>query len=167
MSDTRQVIGLPVEGATYFNAHREKKFQRGADSFRVLLDHLWADETIEAVTWDQYTPYFNDGDVCEFNVYEARLILANSNPVEGADRWESVELDEVQRPTVGVYDYADPTRRSYTPDQGIDNPEQLAALKAFSIDDGSFEDFLLDSFGDHVSVIALRDRFIVEEREHD
>ena len=30
---------------------------------------------IKAITWTQYTPYFNDGEPCEFNVYDLNAFL--------------------------------------------------------------------------------------------
>lgn len=32
---------------------------------------------ITAIRWEQYTPYFNDGSVCHFNVYEPSLLVDN------------------------------------------------------------------------------------------
>lgn len=34
-----------------------------------------ASDKIEAVKWPQYTPYFNDGDSCVFNVYEPAIVI--------------------------------------------------------------------------------------------
>ena len=36
-------------------------------------------DNIEYLTWDQYTPYFNDGDTCRFYVCEASFVAANGD----------------------------------------------------------------------------------------
>jgi hypothetical protein len=32
-------------------------------------------EVIESIGWTQYTPYFNDGDTCEFSVHHSYLLI--------------------------------------------------------------------------------------------
>lgn len=50
------------------------------NAFSTLFDKY---PTLEAIRWEQYTPYFNDGDPCEFSVGEPRFKVANGDEDEG------------------------------------------------------------------------------------
>jgi hypothetical protein len=43
-----------------------------APAFQVIFDKY---PQLESVEWTQYTPYFNDGDTCEFGVHEPRIFF--------------------------------------------------------------------------------------------
>ncbi len=43
---------------------------------------------IESISWTQYTPYFNDGDPCYFNVYNDDLEVNEISPDENEDAIE-------------------------------------------------------------------------------
>ena len=38
---------------------------------------------VECVFWIQYTPYFNDGEACEFGVQDKRYVLVDDEDVDG------------------------------------------------------------------------------------
>lgn len=52
---------------------------------RVAADHILKEGTksyfekygdiVEQIFWQQYTPWFNDGDTCEFSVHEPQIVL--------------------------------------------------------------------------------------------
>jgi hypothetical protein len=90
--------------------------------------------------WTQYTPYFNDGDPCEFGVN-------TSYPFARFDG----EDDE----------------RGIDEELGYGGHELLESkLSAFL--DGFDEDFFHETFGDHAKVVVYADgRTEVKEYEHD
>ena len=92
---------------------------------------------LDGFNWTEYTPYFNDGDTCEFS--------ANTD-------YPDIIVDGVE--------YGD-----YGESLGDKEHElQKSVIKFLSIFDN---DDLLNMFGDHVKVFVTRDDVKVEDYEHD
>lgn len=108
---------------------------------QVFTDH----PEIKAYGWAQYTPYFNDGEPCEFSVND--IYVSTSD-----EREDSF--------------YGDGWTDGYGDAQGV-SPEGLAKLGALQKTFGSMEEVLKDAFGDHVRVIVTRDGVDVDEYDHD
>lgn len=134
----------------------------------------------KAIVWVQYTPYFNDGDACEFSVRELELKANTELLSEDVSKFienhgdsyshgddcliqalqmvseESVWKNE-RRAELGV------TRRDLTVAEQslVDDFDSLQ--EAANLMDEVFE--LV--FGDHVEVTATRDGFDVVEYDHD
>lgn len=107
---------------------------------------------IDKLVWNQFTPYFNDGDTCEFSVNELRAHLANT---ESDD--EDEDEDEY---------YGDGWFAADDDNEGITVATRKALLElseAFA----DAETDLLAAFGDHVEVIVSKDGIDVEEFEHE
>lgn len=75
------------------NSYKNTIKDTGESIIRKVLQHFFEKcPDVESVTWDQYTPYFNDGDACYFSynrisahsfrdsVYHPRK--GSSNPIE-------------------------------------------------------------------------------------
>ncbi len=61
----------------------------GQESLKELFIKFFEDNpTIEAIKWDQYIPYFNDGDPCVFEIYEPNV------KVIGNPEWEEVYYED-------------------------------------------------------------------------
>lgn len=106
---------------------------------------------VEIISWRQYTPYFNDGEACEFGVYEPEFFF------EG-------EWDENERYNEG--------HSSWSFSRGAETDSRFSAqLKADwnGISDliQGDEDSMLAIFGDHVTVTVTRDGITVDEYDHD
>lgn len=93
-----------------------------------------------AVRWRQYTPYFNDGDACEFSVHEMRVRFGDDN--ESGD-------------------YEDGFVESW------DVREDAAKKAALGDLPDIPDDVLRAVFGDHVEVTVTRDGCESEEHSHD
>lgn len=95
---------------------------------------------LEAVRWEQYTPYFNDGDPCEFSVHDWTVRMAGATG--------DADLDD-------DFDYI-----PYKPQNPVYKTIQdfEAAVP---------EEVLEVAFGDHVQITATREGFEVEEYSHD
>ena len=118
----------------------------GKEAVSEALKSLFEDHpSLTAVSWTQYTPYFNDGEPCEFGVHS--LSFRTTETAEDAEDDEGNE----------GWDYIP---------YGEDNQTDLTrALKKFAkLRD---EDIMLECFGDHVQVTATRDGVEVEEYSHD
>lgn len=104
---------------------------------------------IEAIRWEQYTPYFNDGDPCEFSVGEIHYKLASGDE-EAGDEEDGFEY-----------------LSSYGKPEGFAEQPWYKALEELGSALSGSEDELLAAFGDHVRVIVTKDGVDVEEYEHD
>jgi len=95
--------------------------------------------SLESFGWTQYTPYFNDGDVCTFRV-------------RACD--ETVYLNDKR-----AYDYDDEER----PEELCEAAKEISDLIS-----GFDDDMLLDLYGNHVHVTLSRNgKASVDEYEHD
>lgn len=93
--------------------------------------------SLTAVRWDQYTPYFNDGDTCEFSVHSPEY-----------------QLDE---------DFVD----TYSLDDQDLNKTQLEAIEKFEDNLGEIHDLLEEAFGDHTTVTVTSKGIETDECSHD
>jgi len=127
---------------------------------------------ITGVVWTQYTPYFNDGETCEFSVNDCTFTNA---PI---DELDNISWGDYDGDTEGVWatenvahvlstdrEYYKEMRELIMSKGGVD-PE---SCKLFSdaICSSEMEDVMLAMFGDHVKVIATRTGFDVDDFSHD
>ncbi len=96
------------------------------------------------IRWMQYTPYFNDGETCEFGVHEFYVKMSDSEPEAG--------------------DYGDGFEDGWRQDN---RPALVAAIKAASELQRVGDEVYRIAFGDHVRVTATREGFEVEGYDHD
>jgi hypothetical protein len=122
--------------------------------------------TLEYFSWNQYTPYFNDGDVCEFSVnrdYMTAKDINNEVPME--DFYLSDVIGNIERGTAIKYvndPNATPDRWGYRPQKRIEipftpTPLELAAPDIMTFVNEFEDDDFLMMFGDHVTVTITRD----------
>jgi hypothetical protein len=110
-------------------------------AFKEFFD---ANPTVKGVRWSQYTPYFNDGDVCRFSVhdFDFKVDGAADDTGDNEDGWESDWYLEKRGAT-----------------------ETAAACSRLE-GDVRDRDVFEAVFGDHVRVTATRDGFEVEAYSH-
>lgn len=126
-----------------------------------------------AVRWSQYTPYFNDGDSCEFGVNEAELRLPWRSPEEDDYGDEFVtyltRYEKVQVPGPATPSRWD--RGPYYQYNPLPMTEQesaaTAALNEFNRTIQGLEEVLEECFGDHVQITYENGGFTVEDYNHD
>ncbi len=137
---------------------------------------LAANPTVECVRWNQYAPYFNDGEPCTFRVNEFTVQLTDGDETGGdrADGFYSTydlerATDYVVQGTKKESDYRGGFR-------DVDNyvtvpiepksPEIAKALRELEalVSD---EDILRSVFGDDCEVTVTREGFEIGEYEHD
>jgi hypothetical protein len=103
---------------------------------------------LKSISWSQYTPYFNDGDSCNFSSHHdyaaIKFVASNEDDDEDDD-------DDYQE---GF-------------DESLATPEQLKAGKAAESFLENFDDDDMENlFGDHVKVIITKDGIEVEDYDH-
>lgn len=123
----------------------------------MLSEFIKQNPQVSAVKWTQYTPYFNDGDQCTFNVHEPSFFFAadpeNNNP-EDHDGFESYSMNR------GA-DY------KWGPSLEHASAATQAACYELSGELQGVSDALEELFGDHVRVIVTADGVSVDEYNHD
>lgn len=119
-----------------------------------FVDFFRNNPEVKAVRWTQYTPYFNDGEACEFGVHAADFAVPRSSLAEDpsyADEYEDAE-DHVWMET------------------GSSHTTYGKFWAPFMKEAG--ERILEGVFGDHVRIIATpsgksKVKFEVEDYSHD
>ncbi len=115
----------------------------------VIQAFFKANPKIKAIQWEQYTPYFNDGDTCSFGVCEIKVSFDGEEFYDQYDSKDALEAAGIPK--------ADQSKFW----------DRMAKLDSkFS----SVEDIMEDAFGDHVQVTVTNDENLtvtIEEYEHD
>lgn len=120
-------------------------------------------EKLTSFSWNQYTPYFNDGDTCYFSVNTDYLVINGEH--EDDANW----INEKKVISWGTYNRE---KKAYEGRIEQDNPdydkelaEAVDAVKRFlSIFDN---DFYQSQFGDHVEVTVTKNGIQTDDYEHD
>lgn len=155
--------------------HAEMKLQfqtRAQALFKEVTGEMFEKNPgIQAIVWAQYTPYFNDGETCEFGVHKP--VFTNSPNGEDVSGWGEYEGEEDGLWACEDVGYVLTSGRDWhandaeliTKSGGVD----VDSCKAFSqiVTSSEMSDVFLSMFGDHVKVIATRSGFDVDDFEHD
>lgn len=155
MSD--MIAALNAVGARRAELTKQLETEAAA-ILRPLLEGFLKDHpSIESLKWRQYTPYFNDGDPCEFRVRDLYVKPVGGDEDDGDYEDGFITLWIPRDPKYGVY-----------------NPENTGVplLSAEAVDAlgsalSANEEACLAAFGDHVEVTVTRDGIEVEEYSHD
>lgn len=163
---TTNFLGITINGDITRGSTRVE--QRPIEELAPIMQAVLDDQAIAAFGWTQYTPYFNDGDPCEFGVHTCWVRTVDDDP-DTNDRWD-LEMGS-NHPTLGGRGYRySSTAGTYvdTPYEGPDEAryDRCLALSQ-AVEGGAFENVLLESFGDHAEVTVTRDGITVEVYDHD
>ena len=166
MSNDREFMGIPIQGTYYHGRRYQEQFplEDLVTYFKKAFE-----KGVKAIAWQQYTPYFNDGEPCEFGVGDLSF---TSNPVVAADWLNEDAGDEEDR-----YDDSGNIREDYTPTDfySYEKPWHVnyPHPDGFNKDDiefpdlGNFEQALNETFGDHTTVVVTPDRVVQFEYDHE
>jgi hypothetical protein len=118
----------------------------------LLMDFFATNTDVEALQWTQYTPYFNDGDSCNFSVHEPEVkFFEGKSPKE-------IAADE---------DNSDYGRQGFVSRYSIPEGTLRESVRELSNTLSSIEDVLEEALGDHLEVTATRNGVEVSEYSHD
>lgn len=127
---------------------KTRMVERGKEVFKDEAAKIFEnDSALESFSWTQYTPYFNDGEPCEFSVHDY-LTITFSDDIQVED-WSASEWSRnyyKDKYSVEALDTADAAHELVT-----SIPEEV----------------MEDLFGDHVKVTVYRDKIEVDEYDHD
>jgi len=141
---TSEVFGRPIEGEIRSPWSKQSDPQKWLDA----LDAVLTFDDVEYVSWVQYTPYWMDGEECEFWVLQDQThIKLKSAEVE-------FQQDEIFYPYGG---------RVIEMDSEI---KEAFSNMVHELGSDHYE-FLQETFGDHAEVTATKEGFRVEFYDHD
>lgn len=112
--------------------------------------------TLQGVRWTQYTPYFNDGDPCEFGLHEIHYTIKKEEERTGSADEQRTAAEDGDEDADWLY----PSAYGEGDDDALD-----IAMREFERD--RLSDAYEAAFGDHVEVIATRSGIEVNEYSHD
>lgn len=145
--------------------HLQKELQdKSSEIFLSAFKKLFEENPrLTSFSWNQYTPYFNDGDTCYFSAYTDYIY------VNGEDASDSDWLDEKNVISWGTYNHE---KRVYEGRVEVDNPNYDKELsestekvkKILSLFD---DDFYQKQFGDHVKVTVTANGIETEDYDHE
>lgn len=141
-----------------------------AEQIKPLLQQFITDNPqVAKVFWTQYTPYFNDGDTCEFRLNDIQFLFTGEEVDEDDEGHYS--FGNAIRDGVRGYRYDHRGGKfepgSWLPTLEVCSVETQAACEALQTELNGLEDALKTLFGDHVKVIVTADGVEVEEYDHD
>lgn len=191
MTEAKNFLGIPISGEIYLG--RTRKEQKSATDFQEeFLNPFLAEPRLLGVCWEQYTPYFNDGDTCEFGVYGKGIKLLGAEDHNPEDTYGLPDSPTgwVSTESLGYWPPADSTyetsadlilldsffgHKEYESDAYVGTDEQknfsAGVKKWINVLDSSYYELLLRAFGDHALVrlekTADGTNIIVERVEHD
>lgn len=155
-------------------AELQRKFQEQAQGLFKQITKEFFDKNpgINAVIWTQYTPYFNDGDTCEFRVNDPTFTNADGDDLDDV-RWGEYDGENEEVWACESLSYVLNSDRDYYKDTaakilakgGVD--AESCALFEKAICSSEMESVMLAMFGDHVRVVATRSGFDVSDYDHD
>ncbi|MFF5790231.1 hypothetical protein ACFY8P_35325 [Streptomyces sp. NPDC012693] len=165
---TTNFLGIPIQGDITRGANRVD--QKPIDEFQPVLQAMLDDPTIVEFGWRQYTPYFNDGEPCEFSAQGTWVRTTADEDVDEyqLEMWGHASVGKV---TTEWGDVDPETNRRIALSTTYEGPDRARydrckALEA-AIEAGHFEHVLLDAFGDHANITVRRDGIEVEFYDHD
>ena len=197
MTDNASAFGLPITGEKPEFNSRTNATQLPIEDLRPMVEAVFAHDDVESVRWRQYTPYFNDGDVCEFSIYAGEdygFVELKSHPDHENENYGGPYFDSRDPAIAGGWDekyvssipegtpesrivrragngtgYSNRYNVIRTTDEPmLEHPASHDVAKLEgAINSGAFYDALYSVFGDHVVVTVRRDKIELESYEHD
>jgi hypothetical protein len=143
--------------------------QDAAEPLREALVDFVRDNNISGLIWEQYTPYFNDGEACIFSVGEPALILRNPEAVFSSYDEENCvpelsysDWDRIMGPDEpGWYEHV----KNLIEETGL-TKGTFETAQSFVQQLMGMEDVLKQAFGDHVHVKVTAEGVDVDEYNH-
>lgn len=139
----------------------------GVDNFAPIFKEFFKNNpTVDAIQWQQYAPYFNDGDPCVFGIHG--FFYRPTGQTEGGEDDEGFEYY-----TDYGWKYADEPfegdGHDYHAGQRKVAVETRAELKILNdlIESPAMTDVLEAVFGDGVQITATAEALTVDEYDHD
>ena len=171
---TNELLEEINKGVAEINEIREELMNKLRPKFQDIFTSVFDNyPMVEKLQWQQYTPYFNDGEECIFRVNDLCVILDE----------DLMDDDWYYESAFPLYDSM--IRRYGTDEESEWDKERWSNLiKAFgsyekviefneffagvsSSFEGIPDDMMKQLFGDHAQVTVTKDAITVDEYDHD
>lgn len=121
---------------------------------------------LNAIVWIQYTPYFNDGEQCLFNVHSPNFTNA-----EKEEDLDCIYWGEYSGDNKSIMCLNGDENLKYFNDKELEFAKKIKFEDCIKLSDimtsNEMENVMLSMFGNHVRVIATRNGFAISEFDHD
>jgi hypothetical protein len=193
MTETKNFkIDRPVKGKKY--EEETAVTQLSAAEFLAEVDAILAIPGVKKLRWSQYTPYFNDGEPCEFSLNEPTVKLSKTafgktkNLGDEEDGWvsyyelyqrkDNASMNGVPHPGQyrdfsgtfeewqEAYELWDRQNKVFELN-GTSTLDIYTAMVSFAQKAGAMETVAKANFGDHAEITATAEGFEVESYDHD
>ena len=120
-------------------------------------------DVVHSFAWNQYTPYFNDGDTCVFS--------ANTDYIKVNGEYCD-ELDNIQKIKITNWGTWNRETKTYDNRVQMENPNYDERLDNLVTEIKDFlqlfdDEFYLQKYGDHTEITVTKNGIDVDEFEHD
>ena len=176
---------------------KEKMQRDGQEALKVAFKEFFETHPeARAIVWTQYTPYFNDGDACEFGLGDFELKVDTSKFSEDLQKLIGYDEDDDKSDDEDVekleYKYGEGdaahrielledtkenrenTKKNWSPTFGMTLRPLSESEKSIVVDFDKLNkgcqqipEVFEMIFGDHVEIVATKNGFDVHEFEHD
>jgi len=143
---------------------KEEMLEESNKIFTEMTKVIFEDHPkVKSFGWNQFTPYFNDGETCTFSA-NVDYIYINGICVDDSD-W-------VSEKTITNYGTWNRETKKYEGRTEVSNLNYDSELVKANDEIREFlynfdEDFFMDQFGDHAEVTVTLEGVSVDEYEHD
>jgi hypothetical protein len=145
--------------------YKKEMMEKGQSLLQKYFNEFFEDfPEVKGLKWEQYTPYFNDGDECIFHVYFGYITFKD---IEDEDEDEYLEESETW---IECWSYRYDLKRQYGEDQTMwpeRESERYEAIKELEKTLTSNPEILKSVFGDHCRVLVTPGGAEVSECYHD
>ena len=169
------LLGRPITGKINYYTENPSE-QKPIQEFLDALDQLLSVEHVSAVKWNQYTPYFNDGEACQFSIYEANISLDFQTDLSTEMSDADEDFEDKFYTEYDFYEYPNGYDRTkedggkvFYVINGVDFKSLHHELEKFNsiLVSGAHYIDLLKHFGDPAEVTATKEGFSVEFYDHE
>jgi len=184
----RNFLGIPIIGTPMAGSTRVEQYPQ--EDFEEIVARVLANKFFHDFGWTQYTPYFNDGEPCEFGANGFWIRTVKDAPIPtGSFTFQKKEDEDDEDPEDGLDEKFAPDafrghpslgKLDYPNDYWVNNVRQegvyvgdrmndfyLAKELQKAVEEGHFENVLLDLFGDHCQVKVSRTGITIDEYSHE
>jgi hypothetical protein len=165
LTDVYKSLDAISEAETKLDGQRKAV---GKEAINKLKELIHFSPYIKAMRWQQYTPYFNDGDTCEFGVHELEFKFTEEIAGDG---------DRTKNEDYGWHEfgeYGDDIKEFFEERKDVINFKEITKLEKVveACEDihsrlRNIESTLLTAFGDHQQITITRSGIEVDDYEHD
>lgn len=161
---------LIKQNALLQKSYHENIENNTLEAVSLLKNLINSTPEIEAIKWAQYTPYFNDGDPCEFSVYDLEikfnkdLLPLNEETAYSGDKYAD---GEGFIPEWRIESFFEELEDVLNFKQIASIEKKINLFKEMHSSLRNMEGSLKIAFGDHTNVIVTKKGIETSELDHD